>query len=85
MAKVLLGRYAEKDLNFSVTIEACMKRKRIDAKKLSKRAGIAWSTHYKRLKEIDSMRVGELREYINILYIPEEDVLSALYLHREKR
>lgn len=84
MGKAVLGRYAEKDNKLACVIKFRMNLEKIDRKKLVKRIGIVERTHYNRLNNPESMTVRELREYINCLKIPEEDVLDALYLHREK-
>lgn len=81
MGKVAaLGRYAEKDNKFACVIRFRMGVEKVDWKKLIKKVGVSQTTHFKRLKEPESMTVRELREYINALKISKEDVIDALYL-----
>lgn len=85
MALKALGKWAEKDLRFSGIIEGYMKIGRVSATNISKRTGKCLKTHYNRLDEPEKMTIEELRIYIDVLKIPEEEVLDALYLHREKK
>lgn len=85
MAVKALGKWAEKDRRLSGVIEGYMKMARISATNLSKRTGKCFSTHYNRLKEPEKMTIEELRIYIDVLKLPEEEILDALYLHRERK
>ena len=78
-----LGMYGEKNKRFSDVIEAYMKLARVDYKKLMKKAGRHSSTFYKRRDNPQKMTVSDLRVYISVLKIPEEDVLDFLYYKRE--
>lgn len=83
MAKVILGRYTEKDIKFSAAIEGWVKRARVDINKLAATARISRSTYYAHLRNPEKITIGELRAYIKMLNIPKEDVISALYLDKE--
>lgn len=82
MAVKALGRWTEKDDKFACVIRFYMDIGKIDWKTIVKKTNIKQSTHFKRLREPESMTIRELREYINTLKIPEDDVLDALYLNR---
>lgn len=84
MAVKALGKWTEKDRRLSDVIEGYMKMARVSATSLSKRMGKCFSTHYNHMKEPEKMTIGELRIYIDVLKLPEEEVLDALYLHRKK-
>lgn len=83
MAKVILGKYTEKNINFTRAIKACVQRTGAEIDKLVIAADISRGTYYKHLREPDLITVGELRAYIKMLNIPKEDVISALYLDKE--
>ena len=83
MAKVILGRYTEKNINFARAVKACVQRTGAEIDKLVAAADISRGTYYKHLREPDLITVGELRAYIKMLNIPKEDVISALYLDKE--
>ena len=59
-------------------IKSNMERYGISCEKLMKRAGISKSTHFKRVREPDSMTLGELKVYIQMLKISDGDLLYAL-------
>ena len=81
MGKVAaLGRYADKDNKFACVIKFRMGVEKMDRQKFIKKVGIAEKTYYNRLNNPESMTIRELRECINALKIPKEDVLDALYL-----
>lgn len=85
MGKVAtLGRYADKDNKFACVIKFRMGIEKMDRQKLIKKVGIAERTHYSRINNPETMTIRELREYINALKIPEEDVLDALYLNHDR-
>lgn len=81
---MVLGQYAEKDARLCDVISAYMKLNRINYENISKRLGRCFNTHYNRMKEPEKMTLEELRTYINVLKLPEEEILDALYLRREK-
>lgn len=83
MAKVMLGRYTEKDINFARAIKACVLRTGADIDKLATAARISKNTYYAHMREPERITVGELRAYIRMLNIPQEDIIAALYLDRE--
>lgn len=83
MAKVNLGRYAEKNINFARAIKGCVQRAGAEIDKLVATADISRCTYYKHLREPDLITIGELRAYIRMLNIPKEDVISALYLDKK--
>lgn len=83
MSKVILGRYTKKDIDFAAAIEGWVKRARADIDKLAAAAGISRSTYYVHLRKPERITVGELRAYIRMLDIPEEDIIAALYLDKE--
>lgn len=83
MPKIALGQYAEKDINFSRAIKACVTRTGTDIDKLVKKSRISRSTYFNHMREPERITVGELRMYIQTLKIPKEDVLNALYLDKE--
>lgn len=80
MPKVTLGQYAEKDINFSRAIKACVTRTGTDLDKLVNKARISRSTYFKHMRTPEQITVGELRMYIQTLKIPKEDIIAALYL-----
>lgn len=80
MPKVVLGQYTEKDINFSRAIKSCVTRTGTDIDKLVKRARICRTTYFNHMREPAQITVGELRAYIQMLKIPKEDVIEALYL-----
>lgn len=80
MAKVMLGRYAEKNTNFARAIKACVQQAGAEIDKLVAAADISRCTYYNHLRKPDLITIGELRAYIRMLNIPREDVISALYL-----
>lgn len=83
MAKVVLGRYTEKDIEFAAAIEGWAKRARADINRLAASAGISRNTYYVHLRKPERITVGELRAYIRMLNIPKEDIIAALYLDQE--
>ena len=83
MAKVILGRYTEKNINFARAIRACVQRTGAEVDKLVTAADISRATYYKHLREPHLITVGELRAYIKMLDVPKEDVISALYFDKE--
>ena len=85
MGKKVLGQYAEKDARLSDVISSFMRLIGINYKNMSKKMGRSFSTHYNRMKNLESMTIGEFRTYINVLKLPEEEVLDALYLRRENK
>lgn len=78
-----LGMYGEKNKRFADVIEAYMKLARVDYKKLMEKAGRNASTFYRRRDEPGMMTVSDLRTYIRVLKLPEEEVLDFLYDKRE--
>ncbi len=82
MAAKALGRWTEKDKRFSGVIEGYMKMARVDYKSISKRLGRCTKTHYNHLEDPGKMTLDDLRVYIDVLKIPEEKVLDALYINR---
>lgn len=83
MAKVVLGRYTEKDINFARAIKACVQRAGAEIDKLVAAAHISRCTYYTHLRKPEQITVGELRAYIRELDIPKEDIIAALYLDQE--
>lgn len=79
-----LGTYGEKNKRFGDVVDAYMKLARIDYKHLMKSAGRSSSTFYKRKEEPEKMTVSELRAFIKILKIPEEEILNFLYDKRKE-
>lgn len=78
-----LGIYGKQNERFDAVIEGYMKLARVDYKKLMKSAGRNPSTYYKRKKDYGKMTVSDLRTFIKVLKIPEEEVLDFLYDKRE--
>lgn len=74
-----LGMYGEKNERFFDVIESCMKLARVDYKKLMKKAGRHPNTFYERRDAPEKMTVSDLRAFIRVLKIPEEEVLNFLY------
>ena len=58
---------------------------RIDSKKLMEKSGRSPSTFYKRRNDPEKMTIYELRAFIRILKLSEEEVLDFLYDKREKK
>lgn len=83
MPKVVLGQYAEKDINFSRAIKACVTRTGTDIDKLVNKAKICRATYFNHMRDPAQITVGELRAYIQTLKIPKEDILDALYLEKD--
>lgn len=83
MAKVMLGRYTEKDINFARAIKACVERTGTGIDKLATAARISKCTYYLHLREPERITVGELRAYIRMLNIPQKDIIAALYIDKE--
>ena len=79
-----LGTFGEKNKRFCDVLEAYMRLSRVDYKKLMKSAGRSSSTYYKRKEEPERMTVSELRAFIKVLKIPEEEVLNFLYEKRKE-
>ena len=77
-----IGLYAEKDIEFSRVIEGYVKLMGKCPADMMRRARMAKTTYYRRLKDPGSMTVSELRAFISEANIPEEAVLNALYLRR---
>lgn len=75
MPRVKLG---ERDDTLSRIIKANMARYGIPHERLEKALRISTSTHFKRMREPDSMSVKELKGYIRLLHISDEDILQAL-------
>lgn len=78
-----LGMYGEKNKRFADVVEAYMKLARVDYKKLMEKAGRHPATFYQRRDKPEYMTVSDLRAYIRVLKIPEEEVLDFLYDKRE--
>ena len=78
--KITLVQYTEKDINFSRAIKSCVTRTGTDLNKLVNRAKICRTTYFNHMRDPEQITVGELRVYIQMLKIPKEDVLAALYL-----
>lgn len=78
--KQALGRYANKNIEFSSAIKSCRTRTRMSLDKLIQLADISRNTYYVHLREPDKITLGELRVYIRTLNIPKEDIINALYL-----
>ena len=78
-----LGMYGEKNKRFCNVIEAYMKLAMVDYKKLMTSMGRSPSTFYKRRDDPEKMTVSDLRTFIRLLKIPEEEVLNFLYDKRE--
>ena len=75
MPRVKLG---ERDDTLSRIIKANMARYGVPLEKILKALRISSSTHFKRMREPDTMSIRELRVYIKILHIPDEDILMIL-------
>lgn len=85
MAVKALGKWTQKDLDFSARIESRMKLKRLNSTSLAKKVGFSYSAHYTRMNNPETMKISELREYIRILDIPKEEILDALYQDGDKK
>lgn len=83
MLKVIIGQYTEKDINFSRAIKSCVTRTGTDIDKLVNKARICRTTYFNHLRNPEQITVGELRAYIELLKIPKEDILAALYLEKD--
>ena len=78
-----LGMYGEKNKRFGDVVEAYMKLARVDYKELMEKAGRYPTTFYQRRDDPEKMTVSDLRTYIRVLKLPEEEVLNFLYNKRE--
>lgn len=82
MGKTVLGIWTEKNINLSRAIRACIERTGLSREKLVAKAHISLPTFYKHLKDPEKITLGELRAYIDMLNMPKEDILDALYLDK---
>lgn len=78
MPKVRTSEAEEQRRFLGSVIKANMQRHEVDCDNLMKRTGIKKSTHYRRIREPDTMTVGELKKYIKILGISDEDLIYCL-------
>lgn len=78
MPKVKLSEASEQRRFLGRVIKSNMERYGITCEILMKRAGVSKSTHYKRVRDPDTMTLGEFKEYIKALRITDEDLLYAL-------
>ena len=75
MPRVKLG---EKDLTLPRIMKANMILYAVPHQRIEKALRISQSTFFKRMRDPDSMTVGELRGCIKILHMSDEDILQAL-------
>lgn len=78
MPRVRMSEAEEQRRFLGRVIKSNMERYGISCEKLMKRAGISKSTHFRRVREPDSMTLGELKVYIQMLKISDSDLLYAL-------
>lgn len=78
MPRVRTSEAEEQRRFLGSVIKANMQRNDVDCDSLMKRTGIKKSTHYRRIREPDTMTVGELKKYIKILGISDEDLIYCL-------
>ena len=78
MPKVKMSEAEEQRCFLGRVIKSNMERNNITCEKLLKTAGISRSTHFKRIRDPDSMTLGELKIYVRMLKISDSDLLYAL-------
>lgn len=78
MPRVRTSEAEEQRRFLGSVIKANMQRREVDCDSLMKRTGIKKSTHYRRIREPDTMTVGELKKYIKVLGISDEDLIYCL-------
>ena len=78
MPRVRMSEAEEQRRFLGRVIKSNMERNDITCEKLMKGAGISRSTHFKRVRDPDSMTLGELKVYIRMLKISNGDLLYAL-------
>ena len=84
MPKVKMSEAEEQRCFLGRVIKSNMERNNITCEKLLKTAGISRSTHFKRIRDPDSMTLGELKIYImksrKCAYIRNCKIRCAKYL-----
>lgn len=78
MPRVRTSEAEEQRRFLGSVIKANMQRHEVDCDSLMKRTGIKKSTHYRRIREPDTMTVGELKQYVKVLGISDEDLIYCL-------
>ena len=78
MPRVRTSEVEEQRRFLGSIIKANMQRHEVDCDSLMKRTGIKRSTHFKRIREPDTMTVGELKQYVKVLGISDEDLIYCL-------
>ncbi len=78
MPKVKMSEAEEQRQFLGRVIKSNMERNDVTCEKLLKTAGISRSTHFKRIRDPDSMTLGELKIYVRMLKISDSDLLYAL-------
>lgn len=78
MPKVKMSEAEEQRCFLGRVIKSNMERNDVTCEKLLKTAGISRSTHFKRIRDPDSMTLGELKIYVRMLKISDSDLLYAL-------
>lgn len=80
--KVSIGKWTQKDSDFSKNMKACMiicGKKYTD---MARRAGVSQNTFFCHCREPERMTVKELRAYVQEAKIPEEQVLNFIFQGR---
>ncbi len=78
MPKVKISETEEQSRFLGRVIKSNMERYGINCEKLIKITRVSRSTHFKRIRNPDAMTLGELKAYIKVLHISDEDLLYAL-------
>lgn len=79
MPKVTLGRFTDKDKRFVKNVRAGLIKKEKDYKDLAEISGTCPSTVYNRYAEPSEMTVRELRAYIKVSGLSQEEIIDFLY------
>ena len=78
MPRVRTSEAEEQRRFLGSVIKSNMQRHEVDCDSLMRRTGIKRSTHFKRIREPDTMTVGDLKEYVKVLGISDEDLIYCL-------
>ncbi len=79
MAKVTLGKWTDKNESFTRKIRANRIEEGVGIDILTKKAGIERSTYFSHVRDPERITLRELRVYCNVLKIPAESLISAVY------
>ncbi len=80
MPKVSLGKWTERDAQFTLNLQAELHRRGKNYKNLMRRTGRSQSTIFKRYEQPETITVQELRGFIQEAQLPKEDVIRLLFM-----